>query len=199
MEFWHPGRHPSQQQQASRYGLTVASLVGFQNSRFEQTGLKISTHVTGESPVTWGVTLSPTWFEWRKVLIRRDWNPLIKNAEKKVLFGSNVVFQKGAKWSKYRFFMLLLLRILVGNIFYMLSDSNLLKNILIRQISSHRCRCSSWRWQLRITRVEILTDCHAVEQLAGLGWECHWRDIYSSEWEWWYRWKLHQPIHIDVE
>ena len=132
MEFWHPGRHPSQQQQASRYGLTVASLVGFQNSRFEQTGLKISTHVTGESPVTWGVTL-------RKVLIRRDWNPLIKNAEKKVLFGSNVVFQKGAKWSKYRFFMLLLLRILVGNIFYMLSDSNLLKNILIRQISSHRC------------------------------------------------------------
>ena len=113
-------------------------LVGFQNSRFEQTGLKISTHVTGESPVTWGVTLSPTWFEWRKVLIRRDWNPLIKNAEKKVLFGSNVVFQKGAKWSKYRFFMLLLLRILVGNIFYMLSDSNLLKNILIRQISSHR-------------------------------------------------------------
>ena len=112
---------------------TVASLVGFQNSRFEQTGLKISTHVTGESPVTWGVTL-------RKVLIRRDWNPLIKNAEKKVLFGSNVVFQKGAKWSKYRFFMLLLLRILVGNIFYMLSDSNLLKNILIRQISSHRWR-----------------------------------------------------------
>ena len=134
MEFWHPGRHPS----SSRHPGTVASLVGFQNSRFEQTGLKISTHVTGESPVTWGVTLSPTWFEWRKVLIRRDWNPLIKNAEKKVLFGSNVVFQKGAKWSKYRFFMLLLLRILVGNIFYMLSDSNLLKNILIRQISSHR-------------------------------------------------------------
>ena len=144
MEFWHPGRHPSQQQQASRYGLTVASLVGFQNSRFEQTGLKISTHVTGESPVIWGVTLSPTWFEWRKVLIRRDWNPLIKNAEKKVLFGSNVVFQKGAKWSKYRFFMLLLLRILVGNIFYMLSDSNLLKNILIRQISSHRCCSAGW-------------------------------------------------------
>ena len=136
MEFWHPGRHPSS---SSRHPGTVASLVGFQNSRFEQTGLKISTHVTGESPVTWGVTLSPTWFEWRKVLIRRDWNPLIKNAEKKVLFGSNVVFQKGAKWSKYRFFMLLLLRILVGNIFYMLSDSNLLKNILIRQISSHRC------------------------------------------------------------
>jgi len=58
--------------------------------------------------------------------------------QKCVLFGSNVVFQKGAKWSKYRFFMLLLLRILVGNIFYMLSDSNLLKNILIRQISSQR-------------------------------------------------------------
>ena len=141
MEFWHPGRHPS----SSRHPGTVASsLVGFQNSRFEQTGLKISTHVTGESPVTWGVTLSPTWFEWRKVLIRRDWNPLIKNAEKKVLFGSNVVFQKGAKWSKYRFFMLLLFRILVGNIFYMLSDSNLLKNILIRQISSHRCCAVSW-------------------------------------------------------
>ena len=78
MEFWHPSRacwHPS-----SSHPGAVESLVGFQNSRFEQTGLKISTHVTGESPVTWGVTLSPTWFEWRKALIRRDWNPLIKNA-----------------------------------------------------------------------------------------------------------------------
>ena len=70
--------------------------------------------------------------------------------QKCVLFGSNVVFQKGAKWSKYRFFMLLLLRILVGNIFYMLSDSNLLKNILIRQISSHRCAARSRAIKLRL-------------------------------------------------
>jgi hypothetical protein len=61
-------------------------------------------------------------FKSRKVLIRLDWNPSIKNAEKKVLIGSEVVFQEGAKLSKYRFFMLLLLRILVGNNFYMLSD-----------------------------------------------------------------------------
>ena len=165
MEFWHPSRHPS-----SRHSGAVESLVGFQNSRFEQTGLKISTHVTGESPVTWGVTLSPTWFEWRKVLIRRDWNPSIKNAEKKVLFGSNVVFQKGAKWSKYRFFMLLLLRILVGNIFYMLSDSNLLKNILIRQISSHRCRPKLLsqsemlnRWKIRNWQIAATINWTIVE------------------------------------
>ena len=40
---------------------------------------------------------------------------------------------------KISFFLLLLLRILVGNSFYMLSDSKFLKNILIGQISSHRC------------------------------------------------------------
>jgi hypothetical protein len=56
------------------------------------------------------------------VLIRRDWNPSIKNAEKKVLIGSKVVFHTGAKRSKYRSFMLLLLIILVGKDFYMLSD-----------------------------------------------------------------------------
>jgi hypothetical protein len=61
-------------------------------------------------------------FKSRKVLIRLDWNPSIKNAEKKVLIGSEVVFQEGAKPSKFRFFMLLLLRILVGKYFYMLSD-----------------------------------------------------------------------------
>ena len=43
-------------------------------------------------------------FKSRKVLIRLDWNPSIKNAEKKVLIGSEVVFQEGAKRSKYRFF-----------------------------------------------------------------------------------------------
>jgi hypothetical protein len=43
-------------------------------------------------------------FKSRKILIRRDWNPSIKNAEKKVLIGSKVVFHKGAKRSKYRFF-----------------------------------------------------------------------------------------------
>ena len=78
-------------------------------------------------------------FKSRKVLIRLDWNPSIRNAEKKVLIGSEVVFQAGAKRSKYRFFMLLLLRILVGKYFYMLSDWILLKLILIGQISSHRC------------------------------------------------------------
>jgi len=61
-------------------------------------------------------------FKSRKVLIRLYWIPSIKNAEKKVLIGSEVVFQAGAKRSKYRFFMLLLLRILVGKYFYMLSD-----------------------------------------------------------------------------
>ena len=40
----------------------------------------------------------------RKVLIRLDWIPSIKNAEKKVLIGSEVVFQEGAKRSKYHFF-----------------------------------------------------------------------------------------------
>ena len=80
-----------------------------------------------------------TRFKSRKILIRRDWNPSIKNAEKKVLIGSKVVFHKGAKRSKYRFFLLLLLRILLGKSFYMLSDSKFLKIILIGQISSHRC------------------------------------------------------------
>jgi hypothetical protein len=61
-------------------------------------------------------------FKSRKVLIRLDWIPSIKNAEKKVLIGSEVVFQEGAKRSKYRSFLLLLLRILVGKYFYMLSD-----------------------------------------------------------------------------
>ena len=79
-------------------------------------------------------------FKSRKVLIRLDWIPSIKNAEKKVLIGSEVVFQEGAKPSKFRFFMLLLLRILVGNKIYMLSDWIFFKNILIGQISSHRCR-----------------------------------------------------------
>ena len=85
-------------------------------------------------------------FKSRKVLIRLDWNPSIKNAEKKVLIGSEVVFQEGAKPSKFRFFMLLLLRILVGKKIYMLSDWIFLKNILIGQISSHRWMrlFSSW-------------------------------------------------------
>ena len=92
-------------------------------------------------------------FKSRKVLIRLDWNPSIKNAEKKVLIGSEVVFQEGAKRSKYRFFMLLLLRILVGKYFYMLSDWILLKLILIGPISSHRCSLSwscglVWGWYL---------------------------------------------------
>ena len=78
-------------------------------------------------------------FKSRKVLIRLDWNPSIRNSEKKVLIGSEVVFQAGAKLSKFRFFMLLLLRILVGNKIYMLTDWNFLKNILMWQISSHRC------------------------------------------------------------
>ena len=78
-------------------------------------------------------------FKSRKVLIRLDWNPSIRNEEKKVLIGSEFMFQEGAKLSKYRFFMLLLLRILVRNKTYMLSDWIFLKNILIGQISSHRC------------------------------------------------------------
>ena len=86
-------------------------------------------------------------FKSRKVLIRLDWNPSIKNAEKKVLIGSEVVFQEGAKPSKFRFFMLLLLRILVGNKIYMLSDWIFLKNILIGQISSHR-----WFWYNATTK-----------------------------------------------
>ena len=61
-------------------------------------------------------------FKSRKVLIRLDWNPSIRNSEKKVLIGSEIVFQTGAKLSKFRFFMLLLLRILVGNKIYMLTD-----------------------------------------------------------------------------
>ena len=79
-------------------------------------------------------------FKSRKVLIRLDRNPSIRNEEKKVLIGSEFMFQEGAKLSKYRFFMLLLLRILVRNKTYMLSDWIFLKNILIGQISSHRCR-----------------------------------------------------------
>ena len=79
-------------------------------------------------------------FKSRKVLIRLEWNPSIRNEEKKVLIGSEFMFQEGAKLSKYRFFMLLLLRILVRNKTYMLSDWIFLKNILIGQISSHRCR-----------------------------------------------------------
>jgi hypothetical protein len=78
-------------------------------------------------------------FKSRKVVIRLDWNPSIRNSEKKVLIGSEIVFQTGAKLSKFRFFMLLLLRILVGNKIYMLTDWNFLKNILMGQISSHRC------------------------------------------------------------
>ena len=78
-------------------------------------------------------------FKSRKVLIRLDRNPSIRNEEKKVLIGSEFMFQEGAKLSKYRFFMLLLLRILVRNKTYMLSDWIFLKNILIGQISSHRC------------------------------------------------------------
>ena len=78
-------------------------------------------------------------FKSRKVLIRLEWNPSIRNEEKKVLIGSEFMFQEGAKLSKYRFFMLLLLRILVRNKTYMLSDWIFLKNILIGQISSHRC------------------------------------------------------------
>ena len=77
-------------------------------------------------------------FKSRKVLIRLDRNPSIRNEEKKVLIGSEFMFQEGAKLSKYRFFMLLLLRILVRNKTYMLSDWIFLKNILIGQISSHR-------------------------------------------------------------
>jgi hypothetical protein len=61
-------------------------------------------------------------FKSRKVLIRLEWNPSIRNEEKKVLIGSEFMFQEGAKLSKYRFFMLLLLRILVRNKTYMLSD-----------------------------------------------------------------------------
>jgi len=83
-------------------------------------------------------------FKSRKVVIRLDWNPSIRNSEKKVLIGSEIVFQTGAKLSKFRFFMLLLLRILVGNKIYMLSDWFFLKNILIGQISSHRCTWLLW-------------------------------------------------------
>ena len=42
-------------------------------------------------------------FKSRKVLIRLDRNPSIRNEEKKVLIGSEFMFQEGAKLSKYRF------------------------------------------------------------------------------------------------
>ena len=90
----------------------------------------------------------------RKVLIRLDWNPSIRNSEKKVLIGSEIVFQTGAKLSKFRFFMLLLLRNLVGNKIYMLTDWNFLKNILIGQISSHRCERPKRKTWLKTWRTE---------------------------------------------
>ena len=97
----------------------------------------------------------------RKVLIRLDWNPSIRNAEKKVLIGSEVVFQEGAKRSKYRSFLLLLLLILVGNFFYMLSDWILLTIILIGQISSHRWKSTQQKRRRRYRRhsIGLAYDC----------------------------------------
>ena len=95
-----------------RWNGILGSLVGFQKS----------IQVKKSSYQTWMESIDQKWGE-------------------KVLIGSEFMFQEGAKLSKYRFFMLLLLRILVRNKTYMLSDWIFLKNILIGQISSHR-----WTW-----------------------------------------------------
>jgi hypothetical protein len=110
-------------------------------SRFPFMSLEPHMAVYGVSPVTWGETLSPVWFEARKVLVRRDWNPGIRNEEKKCLSDQKSCFTQEPSFQNFVFFAAapqISCRTKHLSGIYMLPDFIFLKNLLIGQISSHR-------------------------------------------------------------
>ena len=105
--------------------IPAASLVGFQHDRFEQVGLKISLYVTGAAyGSVWGISshmrgnLEPRLIRSKKSSCQTWLESRDQKWGEKVLVRSEVVFHAGAKLSEFRFFLLLLLRFLVGQSIY---------------------------------------------------------------------------------